>query len=236
VNGGATRFLPDRLRPPVRGRRSRRGLVVASVVPILLFALPLWRVGEVRVEGCSKLPSSAVESLHELVGQPALGLDLESIRDGVKAWPGIGAVQVELELPGTVWVRAEEEPALGSVRVGRGWHGVGADGRLTGAAARALEPVLAGFSGSGDRAAGIAAAERLQRATGARVLELRRITPSDFRALLAPSGDRPPAVVHVRPRGSVAEAAWCAAFAEGGVAQSWADLRWSDRMVVGGGR
>ena len=236
MNGDTPRFLPDRLRPPALGRRSRRGLVVASVVPIMLLSLPLWRVGEVRVDGCSKLPPAAVASLHELVGQPALGLDLEAIRDSVKVWPGIGEVQVELELPGTLRVSAEEESASGSVRIGHGWHGVGADGRLTGVVELPLEPVLIGFPSDGDRSRGLAAARRLERATAARVREIRRITPSDYEARLAPVGDRGPVVVHVRPQGSMAEVAWCVAFAGGNVEQSWADLRWSDRMVIGGGR
>ena len=149
-------------------------------------------------------------------------------------WPGVGAVQVELELPGMLWVRAEEESALGSVRVGHGWHGVGADGRLTGVVELALEPVLVGFPSDSDRSRGLAAAQRLERATAARVREVRRITPSDYEVRLAPGGDRGPVVVHVRPQGSAAEAAWCIAFAGGNVVQSWADLRWGDRMVIGG--
>lgn len=236
MNGGPTRFLPERLRPPALGRRSRRGLVLASVVPMMLFALPLWRVGEVRVDGCSKLPAAAVDSLYSMVGQPALGLDLEKIRDSVKVWPGIGEVRVELELPGTVSVRAEEELVLGSVRVGRGWHGVGADGSLTGALELPLGPVLEGFLGAGDRCSGLAAARRLERSTGARVVEVRRIMPTDYRVSLVPAGEQDRTVVHVRPQGSMAEAAWCMAFAGGAVEHRWADLRWSDRMVIGGGR
>ena len=32
-----------------------------------------------------------------------------------------------------------------------------------------------------------------------------------------------------------AERAWCAALAEGSLHQTWADLRWADRIVIGGG-
>jgi hypothetical protein len=64
---------------------------------------------------------------------------------------------------------------------------------------------------------------------------VRRITPSDYRVHLSVSEARVAFVLHIRPQGSAAEQAWCAAFASGAVAQPWADLRWSDRIVVGGG-
>ena len=40
---------------------------------------------------------------------------------------------------------------------------------------------------------------------------------------------------HVLPQGTDAERAWCAALAEGSLQQNWADLRWADRIVIGGG-
>ena len=231
----APRFLPERLRPRSLGRRSRRGLVAASVVPICLLALPLWRVSEVRVDGGSRLPPAAVAALRDLAGQPAFGLDLAAIRDRVRAWPGVGEVQVELELPGTLVVRAEEAPTLGSMRVGQGWHGVGADGRLTGVVQLPVGPLLAGFASDVERSRALAVAQRLAAATGARVLELRRITPYDFEARLTAADEGPTAVVRVQPQPTTAELAWCAAFAAGTAAQGWADLRWPDRMVVGVG-
>ena len=119
----APRFLPDRLRPQRPGRRSRRGLVLLSVVPFMLLAFPFWKIAEVRVDGCPRLPRPAVESLEALVGQPALGLDVAGVKERVEIWPGVGEVQVDFLLPGTVIVRAKDAEAQGSVRVGRSWHG-----------------------------------------------------------------------------------------------------------------
>jgi hypothetical protein len=42
-------------------------------------------------------------------------------------------------------------------------------------------------------------------------------------------------VVHVQPQATDAEIAWCAAVEGGSVAHRWADLRWHDRIVIGGG-
>ena len=94
MNADVPRFLPERLRPPTTGRKRRRGFALLTVVPIMLLALPRWQVTEVRVEGCPKLPAASVHSLYELVGQPAMGLDLEAVRDRVEIWPGVGEVEV----------------------------------------------------------------------------------------------------------------------------------------------
>jgi cell division septal protein FtsQ len=233
--GDDTLFLPDRLRPQVARRRPRRGLALLSVVPVMLLALPQWRVEEVRVDGCSKLPPAAVRSLHELVGEPALDLDLESVRDRVQVWPGVGQVQVELKLPGTVIVRAEEEPAHGSVRIGRSWHGVAIDGGLTGVVEIQLLPILKDFETAVERGRALTVARRLQAASGLRVQSIQKVTPADYQVVLAGGEESNDKVIHIRPQGTVAELAWCAAVARGGVSQSWADLRWSDRMVVGSG-
>jgi len=229
------RFLPDRLRPPETGRRRRRGFALLTVVPVMLLALPQWQVGEVLVEGCPKLPASAVHSLNELVGQPALGLDLGTVRDRIEVWPGVGEVEVELELPGTVRVRAEDAVSRGSLRVGRSWHGVAADGSLTGVEEVALPPVLDGFVDDDDRSDGLAVVNRLEAATGGMVLEIRRITPLDYRVRVQPPRAGEEMVIHVLPQGTTAERAWGAAVAEGSISQPWADLRWEDRIVIGGG-
>lgn len=236
MNAVAPTFLPDRLRPAAPGRRSRRGLVVLSVVPAMLLVLPMWRVNEVVVNGCPELPVTAVQSLGEMVGQPALGLDLEGIRDGVKVWPGVGEVQVEFVLPGTLRIRAAAAEARGSVRVGQSWHGVGNDGELVGMVDTVVPPVLLEFAGKADRARGLAAAQRVAGATGAGVLEVRRITPADYRLVLTTADAEPDVVAHVRPEGSGAEIAWCSAFAKNSVPRVWSDLRAPDRMVLGGGR
>ena len=228
------RFLPERLRPPVSGRRSRRGYVLLTVVPVMLLALPQWRIAEVQVDGCPKLPASAVHSLNELAGQSLFAVDLGAIRDRIEIWPGVGGVQVEFELPGTISIHIESSQTSGSVRVGRSWHGVDVDGDFTGALAVALPPLLEGFVGTIDRRQGLAAAIRLQEATGGQVQSVRRVTPTDFRVLLDPGGGREVTVVHVQPQVTGAERAWCAALAAGSTTHPWVDLRWSDRMVVGG--
>lgn len=235
MNADVPRFLPERLRPPVTGRKRRRGFALLTVVPVMLLALPRWQVTEVRVEGCPKLPAASVNSLYELVGQPALGLDLEAVRDRVEIWPGVGEVEVELELPGTVHVRAAASVSRGSLRVGRSWHGVAADGSFTGPVDFALPPVLTGFTGEDERSRGLAVARRLEEATGAQVNGVHRVTPSDFRLQLEQSGGGPEIVIHVLPQGTDAEKAWCAAVADGSQSRTWADLRWTDRIVFGGG-
>jgi len=234
MSGDAPRFLPDRLRPQTSKRRSRRGLALLSVVPVMLLALPQWRISDVKIDVCPQLPGSAIQSLHELVGQPTLDLDLEEVRDMVEVWPGVGEVQVELELPGTLVVRARAEEIRGSVRIGRNWHGVDSKGGLSGTVQVSVLPVLEGFSGNLDRRRALIATRRLEVSSRATVLSIRRITPADYRVVLRPDGLENERVVHVHPQGSIAEGAWCAALARGSVDQTWADLRWADRMVIGG--
>ncbi len=229
----APRFLPERLRPPVAGRRSRRGFVLLTMVPVMLLALPRWRIEEVRVDDCPRLPAVAIDSLHELVGQPAFGLDLEAIRDRVDVWPGVGEVEVEFELPATIVVRAGDVQPRGCVRVGSNWHGVDADGRYVGVVEAPVPPVLEGFVGEKDRGRGLSSARRIESATGALVIGIRRTTPADYRLLLVPVGSQEGIVIHVHPQGTTSEAAWCAALAAGSVPQTWADLRRPDRMVLG---
>lgn len=229
------RFLPDRLRPPTTARKRRRGFALLTVVPVMLLALPRWRVDKVLVEDCPKLPAAAVHSLHDLVGQPALGLDLEAVRDRVEIWPGVEQVEVELELPGTLRVSAAAAVSRASVRIGHSWHGVSENGSLTGIIELALPPVLAGFDGQIERSEGIAVADRIGKATGAQVQEVHRITPADYRLRLQASDGRPERVIHVTPHGTAAETAWCGAFADGSLHQTWADLRWGDRIIIGGG-
>jgi hypothetical protein len=204
------------------------------MVPVMLLVLPRWRIEEVRVDDCPRLPAVAVDSLRELVGQPAFGLDLEAIRDRVDVWPGVGEVEVELELPATIVVRAGEVQPRGCVRVGSSWHGVDADGQFVGVVEAPVPPVLEGFVGEKDRGRGLSSARRIESATGGRVIEIRRITPADYRLLLVPVGSHEGIFIHVHPQGTTSEAAWCAALATGSVPQTWADLRRQDRMVLGG--
>ena len=235
MTGEAPRFLPESVRPKTPGRRSHRGLVLLSVVPFMLLAVPLWRVEHVQVDGCPKLPRSEVASLQDLAGQPAIGLDVAAIKERVQMWPGVGEVRVDFVLPGTLTVLAETAPTLGCVRVGRSWHGVGADGGLTGRLQFPVEPVLEGFASEGDRRRGLDAARRIREAAGAPVAKVQLVTPSDYLLEIAAADGESSVVVHVRPQGSAAETSWCTAFAAGTIAQPWADLRWTDRIVVGGG-
>lgn len=234
MNTGVPTFLPQRLRPPVAGRRSRRGFALLTVVPMMLLAIPGWHVEDVVVDGCPKLPAVTVDSLHELVGLPALGVNLETVRDQVEVWPGVGEVEVTFELPGTLHIRAEAAVSSGSVRIGRSWHGVAADGTLTGNVGIALPPVLEDFHSVHDRASALAVARRLERAVGGQVLEIRRVTPIDYRVLLQPAGAERESTIHVLPQGSSAESAWSAGVAAGTLDLQWADLRWTDRIVIGG--
>jgi len=228
----APRFLPERLRPPAVGRRSRRGFAFLTIVPVMLLVLPRWRIEEVRVDDCPYLPAATVDYLRELVGRSAFGLDLEAVRDRVDVWPGVGEVQVELELPATIVVRAGDVQPRGCVRIGRNWHGVDADGRYVGVVEAPVPPLLEGFVGEKDRGRGLMVANRVERATGGRVIGIRRITPADYRLLLVPVGGDDGIHVHVCPQGSASEATWCAALAAGSVSQTWADVRRPDRMVL----
>ena len=227
------RFLPERLRPPVAGRRSRRGFVLLTMVPVMLLVLPRWRIEEVRMDDLPRLPAVTVEYLRELVGQPAFGLDLEAIRDRVDVWPGVGDVQVELELPATIVVRVGDVQPRGCVWIGRNWHGIDGDGRFVGVVEAPVPPVLEGFVGEKDRGRGLTSARRIESATGGRVIGIRRITPADYRIRLVPVGGHEDMVVHVRPQGTASEAAWSAALVAGSVSQTWADVRRPDRMVLG---
>jgi hypothetical protein len=229
----APRFLPERLRPPVSGRRSRRGFVLLTMVPVMLLVLPRWRVEEVRMDDLPRLPAVTVDYLRELVGQPAFGLDLEAIRDRVDVWPGVGEVRVEFELPATIVVRAGDVHPRGCVSIGRNWHGIDGDGRFVGVVEAPVPPVLEGFVGDKDRGRGLTSARRIERATGGRVIGIRRITPADYRLVLVPVAGDDDIVVHVRPQGTRSEATWCAALAAGSVSQTWADVRRPDRMVLG---
>ncbi len=234
MNAIGAHFLPDRLRPRSPRRRPRRRLALLGVVPVMLLALPHLRVKEVRVAACPQLPAAAVRSLYELEGRAAFSIDLEAIREQVEAWPGVGEVSVELQLPGTISVRAVAAAVCGSVQVGRSWHGVDSQGRVAGLVETPVLPVLVGFDGGAvHRLQALEAARRLERASLAQVREVRWVTPSDFRVVLTAGDSGREIVVHVRPEGSPAEVAWCAAAAGGSMSATRADLRWTDRMVIG---
>jgi hypothetical protein len=98
----------------------------------------------------------------------------------------------------------------------------------------AAPPILEGFDGEVERGRALAVARRLGEASGGRVMEIRRVTPADYLVQLEADGRDGVLGIHVDPQGSAAEKAWCAAIAKGSPMRQWADLRWPDRMVIGG--
>jgi hypothetical protein len=197
---------------------------------------PWWRVQAVQVEGCPGLPPGVTQSLQGLVGRFPLAVDPQWIRQQVEVWPGVESVDVRLELPATVKVSATQTVAHGSVPIGVGWQAVAADGSLAGSLPDRYPPVFEGFSNRPhELRSALEVAKRLIAASGGRVEAIRFITPSDLEArILLQSGTT--SVVHVRPEGTEGERFWCEAAANGELTTRWADLRWHDRMVVGGGR
>jgi hypothetical protein len=100
-----------------------------------------------------------------------------------------------------------------------------------------VPPVLRGFNdGPTEKLRALGAARRLEDASRGQVLEIQWVTPTDFRVVMTAGDNGDQKVVHVRPEGTPAEASWCAAVAGGSIAAAWADLRWTDRMVIGEGR
>ena len=161
---------------------------------------------------------------------------IEWIRRQVEVWPGVESVDVRLQLPSTVRISATQVVAHGSVPVGHGWRAVAADGSLAGPLPSPYPPVLEGFSNRPkELRSALEVARRLTETSGARVEEIRFITPADLevRILLA-TGEN--SVVHVQPEGTEGERFWCEAAAKGKQPALWADLRWHDRVVIGGGR
>ena len=225
-------FLPDRLRPGTRHRRPRRRLALVAALPGFLLLLPLWRVQTVDVTGCPGLPAAVEESLHQLEGVSPLTIDLDRVREQVEMWPGVAAVEVHLELPGTLRVTAQQATARASVRIGHGWHGVDDAGSLTGALDHSVAPILEDFRHrTEDLRRGLEVAERMSRATGGDVRSVRQITPSDLEIGLVIAGAA--TIVHVKPEATAGERIWCERAASGQLAWRWADLRWDSRMVLG---
>lgn len=207
-------------------------LGLAAVLPLTL----LWRVQSVEIEACPELPASASTSLKQLVGTPIVLLDLGRVRDNIQAWPGVAAVEVRLEVPGTVQISVRPAEVAGSIRVGRGWRAVCSDGCIGGSLSVRRPPVLAGFGADPRELAGaLDVGHRLTEETGLVVQQLRRILPGDLEAVLTGGDDGTLHVVHVKPAGSRAERAWCRMLRAGGAAP-WADLRGELQLVIGGAR
>lgn len=228
-------FLPERLRPNAQRRRSRRSLVLVALLPATLALTPWWRVQAIDLGGCAELPPEVTASLQQLVGRPALTVSPQRVRRQLEQWPEVATVEVRLELPGTLRVAATRKEAHGSIAAGKGWHAVTSDGELAGVLDQRIEPVLDGVRcRPAELRRAIAVAERCAGATGGRVEAVREITPSDFELKLWPAGDEPPVVLHLRPEPTAGERYWLERIARGEARAPWADLRWDDRVVLGG--
>jgi len=228
-------FLPDRLRPLPPRRRSRRPLLLLAVAAVVPLLAPWWRVTAVEMTACPGLPESVAVSLQELVGRFPLAVDPKWVRGQIEVWPVVEAVDVRLELPGTLRVTATPVRPEASVPMGAGWLAVGEDGRIAGSLDRPHEPVLEGFGAeASELARGLRVARRLEAASGARVESLRSVTPVDLELHLRMSGTERLVVVHVQPEATAAERFWCEQVARGVEVPPWVDLRWQDRLVIGG--
>lgn len=230
-----TAFLPERLRPREKRRRSRRSLLLVALVPAALALTPWWKVQAVDLGGCAGLPSEVTASLKQLVGRPALTVSPQWVRRQLEQWPEVAEVEVRLELPGTLRVAATRKAALGSVAAGKRWHAVTRDGELAGVLDQPLEPVLEDVRcRPAEMRRALAVAERCAQATGGRVEIVREITPADYELRLWPAGAERPVVLHLGPEPTAGERYWLARIAHGEAASPWADLRWEDRLVLGG--
>jgi len=228
-------FLPDRLRPRAPRKRSRKPLLLMAVLPLTLIVVPMWRVQAVDVSGCSGLPPELMTSLDDLVGRPTLAVSPQWVRRQLEAWPAVSAVEVQLELPGTLRISAAHAPAHGSVPVGTRWHAVTASGTLGGNLDAPIEPVLSVTPGSPtDVRRALAVARRIAGQSGGHVRGVRPITPTDFEVDLVPPGTDRPVVLRVRPEATRAETQWCRLLSQGESSPGWVDLRWDDRVVLGG--
>jgi hypothetical protein len=228
------RFLPDRLRPRAQRQRSRHRLLLAMAVAVALMLLLAsgWEIQTVEVIGADVVPASVLDSFHGLVGHAVPFLDLEWARRLAATWPAAGEIQLRLELPGTLIVEIFPEAVRGSVAMGRGWHAVAADGRLAGHLDGPVSPRLVDFRRPTDRRLAFAVACRVAGESGGQVVEVRQVTPDDYRVELQLGDDRRVVVAHVDPQGTDAERAWCQLVATDGAVIEWADLRWPHRLVL----
>jgi len=228
-------FLPERLRPHAQRRRSRRSLLLIALLPATLALTPLWRIQAVDLDGCASLPSEVTASLQQLVGRPALTVSPQWVRHQLEQWPEVAEVEVRLELPGTLRVAATRKAAQGSVAAGQQWRAVTRSGELAGSLDQPLEPVLEGVRcRPAEMRRALSVAERCATATGGRVESIREVTPSDFELRLWPAGAEQPVTLHLRPEPTAGERYWFERIARGEARSSWADLRWDDRLVLGG--
>ncbi len=102
-------FLPDRFRPRMSRRRSRRGWAVPVIVGVaVMLVLPLWTVTTVEVRGGDTVPESVKASLEGLVGHMVPLLDLEWLHAVAGDWPAASEVRVNLDLPGQLLCQGQQ--------------------------------------------------------------------------------------------------------------------------------
>lgn len=229
------RFLPDSLRPHAPRKSSRRPLLLVVLLPAVVSLVPLWRVQAVDVSGCSNLPEVVTASIEELAGRPTLAVSPQWVRHQLEVWPEVASVEVRLELPNTLRVAARRTVPHGSIAVGRGWHSVTEAGAIGGRLDRPFLPVLEGAGCRPEelrRALGVA--RRIERSTGGRVESVRVVTADAYRVLVRPPDHDGVVNIQVGPEPTVGERYWTSRVAAGHSPAPWVDLRWDDRVVMGG--
>jgi cell division protein FtsQ len=120
-----------------RVRRRRRilgwalvGLALAAGVAYLI-RTPLFGLSAVRVTGTQAVPQAEVVAASQVrLGEPYLGLDLDSIRARVAAMPRVAAVKVTRDYPSSLHIAVTERPAVASVSSGDLFWLVAADGTV----------------------------------------------------------------------------------------------------------
>jgi hypothetical protein len=197
---------------------------------------PWWRVQAVELSGCPGLPAAVKRSLQDLVGRSTLTVNPQWVRNQVEVWPVVESVNVRLHLPATLRISAKQVEPHGSVPVGCGWQAVAEDGSLAGSIRTPRTPVLEGFDNRPeDLRRALRVARRVETASGGRVDGVRFVTPADFEVRVRLTHGTL-AVVHVGAEETAGERYWSKQVSSGEASQLWADLRWEDRVVVGGGR
>ncbi len=231
-----TRFLPDRLRPAVARRTPRRRRwwwLALGLLSALLVLLPCWRVRAVAVDACGAVPPATRKSLSDLVGTPVPLVDLQWVRGQLEAWPGVRAVEVELELAGKLRAVARPCTLAGSIPTGRRYHGLTGDGAVAGSVDGPLAPLLEGFPPRPEELGrGLGVVRRLEQASGAAVERVERVTPVDWLVLLRPPGAAETVAVRVGPTVTESEGFWCRQARAGARLAPWSDLRGERRLVL----
>lgn len=228
-------FLPDRFRPHAPRRASRRPLLALALAPMALALLPLWRVQAVDVSGCADVPAVVRDSLEDLEGRPAVTVSPQWVRRQLEMWPEVATVEVRLELPSTLKVSAKRTVPHGSAAIGRGWYAITELGAVGGRLDGPIFPVIEDISCSPlEMRRALAVSRRIQEATGGQVESVRLVTPSAYEVRLRPAHEERQVIMHVGPDATDAERYWAARVAAGDAPANWVDLRWDDRVVLGG--